>query len=61
MKKPKEEKKSWIVTMRCVVEKEIVTSECTKAEAEVNPYAFFDSETEVQQLDWDVTCVEPNE
>jgi hypothetical protein len=57
----KQPKKSWIVTMRCEVQKRVVTDECTYEEAEQNPWDHAEEETEVQQHDWEVQRVEPND
>ncbi len=55
-----EEKKSWIVMMQCVVEKEVICDNCTKEEAKEQPWDFAVDEREVDQVDWKVTSVEPN-
>lgn len=58
MKPPK---RSWLVTMRVTLEKEIITDDCTEKEAEDNPWDHAIDEQEKQQIDWQVTSVEPNE
>lgn len=59
MAKPK--KGSWIVRMKCVVTKEVVVDNCTESDAESNPWEFAVDETEIEQQDWDVLSVKPNE
>jgi hypothetical protein len=53
-------KQSWIVRVQCVVEKEVITTDCTEAEARDNPWNHFDSERELSQPDFTVHSVEPN-
>ena len=50
-------KNQWIVRVRCVMVKEIVCEDCTKEEARANPWAHAIDETELEQIDWDVTEV----
>lgn len=50
-------KEQWIVRVRCVVVKEIVCENCTKQEAREYPWAHSVNETELEQIDWDVTEV----
>ncbi len=52
MLKPK--KKSWIVRLRCVVIKEVITPPCTEAEAACSPWDHCEEETEIDQVDWEV-------
>jgi hypothetical protein len=58
--KPKEEKKSWIVKARCTVEKEIITKECTKEEAEKDPFSFVEDEQDSYIEEMEVLSVEEN-
>ena len=46
--------------MRCVVIKDIVTSDCTKEEAETDPFEYADDENEIEQIDWKVLKVKRN-
>ena len=54
-------KQSWVVKMRCTVTKEVVTSECTKAEAQDDPWEHAEDEREIDQEDWEVLSVVPND
>lgn len=56
----KEAKKSWIVRLRCVTIKDVVTTECTAAEARNNPYEHCAQESEVDQPDWEIISMEEN-
>ncbi len=47
--------------MNCQVVKEVYCSDCTEEEARINPWDHADSEREIEQTDFDVTKVEPNE
>lgn len=47
--------------MKCVVTKEVVVDNCTESDAESNPWEFAVDETEIEQQDWDVLSVKPNE
>lgn len=60
MAKKKKETGSWIVTMRCTVTKEVVVDNCTREQAEEQPWDFAIDENETGQIDWDVENVEPN-
>lgn len=60
-KPKKQEPTSWVVKMRCVVIKEVVAEDCTEEEARNNPWEFCHDETEIEQTDWEVLHVEPNE
>lgn len=53
-------KQSWVVTVKCEVIKQIITSECTEEEAEERPYDFAEDEVETEQHDWEVLSVKPN-
>lgn len=55
------ERKSWIVRVKCSVTKDVVTSDCTKEEAEDDPFEHAISEVEVGQDGYEVMSVEPNE
>ncbi len=56
----KNEKKYWIVTMRCIVTKSVEVSDCTFAEAQNNPWDHADNEMEVEQIDWKILKIEEN-
>ncbi len=56
----KEIKKSWVVTMECIIKKEIVTDECTESEARNNTWSHVLSEQEMGMNDWEVLKVEEN-
>jgi len=60
-KKRQVEKKSWIVRMKCVVIKEVVTDECTREEASNSPFEHAIDENEIEQTDWEVQSVEEND
>lgn len=51
---------SWIVRMRCVVVKDVVVEDCTEEEARTQPWDHAESETEVEQIDWQVQKVTKN-
>ena len=57
--KPK--KGSWIVRMKCEVTKEVICEDCTEEQARANPFEYSSQETELDQIDYDVRSVEPNE
>lgn len=52
---------SFVVRMRCVVIKEVVVEGCTEDQAHDDPFEYAVDETEVDQEDWEVIRVEPNE
>lgn len=56
-----EKKRSWIVRLRATVIKEVVTSECSREEAESNPYDHCKEETECDGEGYEVIDVRPNE
>lgn len=60
-RKTKEPKQSWLVTVRVMVEREIVTESCTHSEALESPYDYAVCERDIMQLDWEVTDVRPND
>ena len=51
---------SWIVTVRCVVLKELVVFNCTEEEAAKSPFDHASDERELNQVDYEVLSVEPN-
>lgn len=53
-------KGSFIVRMRCGVTKEVVVDGCTEEQARANPFDFAIDEREVDQYDFEVTSVKPN-
>lgn len=61
MKKRKSEPTSWVVIAKCVITREIVCDDCTQQEAENDPFSFASDERELDQEDWEVMSVEPNE
>lgn len=54
-------KKSWIVTVECKVLKEIVTIECTEAEAQDDPFGNALDVEEKEMSDYTVVDVEEAE
>lgn len=54
-------KGSWEVIVVCSVRKSIICENCTKEEAEKNPFDYAVDETELEQIDWDVERVKENE
>jgi len=61
MAKAKEGKGSWIVTIHATVTKKVVCENCTEAQARNDPFEFAVDENEVEQDDWEIVRVEPNE
>jgi hypothetical protein len=55
-----EKKKDWVVTMECVVTKELYLSGCTEEEAENDPWLYATDEKEVEMNDWQVVSIEKN-
>lgn len=53
-------KKTWIVTIECVVDKEVVCENCTEDQARDNPWDYAIDEREVSQSDWTVKSVKEN-
>lgn len=47
--------------MHCTVNKEIVTDNCTKKQAEEEPFLHSLEERELDCPDWEVLSVTPNE
>jgi hypothetical protein len=56
----KEPKGNFIVTMQCVVTKEVIVENCTLSEAKNNPWDYSVDETELEQIDWKVVKVTEN-
>ena len=54
-------KTSWLVKVRCVVEKELVCSDCTEEQANKDPWSHCIDETEKGMTDYEVQSVVPNE
>ncbi len=54
-------KGSWLVRVKCVVEKELVCNDCTEKQAHDDPYSHCVDETEKGMTDYDVQSVVPNE
>ncbi len=57
--KPK--KRNWIVEVECKVRKSLELEHCTEQEARTSPWDYSVDEREIDQMDWEVTKVEPNE
>jgi len=49
---------AYLVRMRCVVIKHVYCEDCDEEEARHNPFDHAVDETEVDQVDWEVTSVE---
>lgn len=56
----KTKKGSWVVTMTCEVEKQVICNNCTKEQAENAPFEHAIEEKELYQRDYSVTSVEEN-
>ena len=56
----KKKKGNWVVKARCVVDKEVYCENCTKEEAEENPFLYSLEELEIQMVDWEVDSVKEN-
>jgi hypothetical protein len=54
-------KRNWIVTVECKVVKEVCVEGCTEEEARANPFDHAVEEREIEQRDWTVRSVAPNE
>lgn len=54
-------KGDWIVRMRRTVITDVIVNNCTKAEATADPFGHSDNETEVDQEDFEVLEVSPND
>jgi len=54
-------KKGWIVNIRCEIVKEVYCTNCTKEEAENDPWQFADDERELYQDNWEVMSVKEYE
>ena len=52
-----EQKKQYIVTMRCEVEKSVTCEGCTEQEARDDPFAYSVDEIETQMMGWEVLKV----
>lgn len=60
-KKKEKSPRSWIVTMRCTVVKEVICDNCTEEQATDDPWQYCVDERELDQPDWEVRDVSPNE
>jgi hypothetical protein len=60
VKKKKEKKGNWVVTVRCVVLKELYLTNCTRKEAEEKPNEHADQEAELEWIDWKVIGIMEN-
>ena len=47
--------------MQCTIIKEVICDNCTKKEAENNPWDYAIDETEMEQIDYEVLGVEENQ
>jgi hypothetical protein len=56
----KRKKGSWIVTLRATVTKEVVCDDCTEDQAGEDPFGHAVDERELDQIDYEVTDVRPN-
>lgn len=54
-------KGSWVVELKCVVRKEVICADCTEEEAAANPWDHAQDEVELDQSDWEVLSIKPNE
>jgi hypothetical protein len=54
-------KGNWIVMMERVVRTEVICDDCTEEEVNANPWDHATSETDLDQIDWEVISVGPNE
>lgn len=52
---------SWIVTMVCTVRKQVICEDCTEEQAVEAPFDFAEDEVELEQIDWEVLEVKPND
>jgi len=57
----KDEKRSWIVRMRCTIIKDVIVNDCTREEAENQTWGHAVDEEEIDQLDAEVIEVTPND
>lgn len=53
--------KSWVVRVRCSVVKELIVTGCSKETASLDPFGFAEQEREIEQSDYEVISVKPNE
>lgn len=59
-KKKPEEPRSWVVRIVATVIKDIICDDCTKEEAERNPFAYATDEMDIDTPDWEVRSVQEN-
>lgn len=59
-KKKTEEPRSWTVRIVATVIKEVMCEDCTKEEAERNPFAHAMDEMDIDMPDWEVRYVKEN-
>ena len=52
MKKSK--KGTWVVDLQCTVRKVVTCENCTKDQAESNPWPFATDEAETELLEWEI-------
>lgn len=57
--KPK--KQDWIVRMKREVITDVYVQNCTEDEARNDPWSYVSDEKEIDQRDWEVLSVEPND
>ena len=53
-------KNSFLVRMRCTVTKDVVVEDCTRQQAESDPWEHAVDEIEIDQHDWEVLSVKEN-
>lgn len=54
----KENKRNWLVRIRCTVIKIVAVKNCTKVQARLNPWEFAQDADEIEQHEWKVESVE---
>lgn len=52
---------SWVVRVKCVILKEVICENCTREQAESEPFEHAVEECEVDQMDWEVQRVTSND
>lgn len=53
--------RDWIVRMKCEVVKDVMVTGCTEEEARNDPWQYAADEVEIEQPNWEVQSVKPNE
>jgi hypothetical protein len=57
---PVPQTRSFVLTVRCVVERQIVCEDCTEAEARDDPWSHATDERDMSMPDWKVMDIRPN-